>query len=443
MNRHVSSVEPSTDEPSASELSAVEDRLRAAYRAAADTIEPEGIAGLNPPVTAGRTRSRGRSRGRSPAGRGRVLVPLAAAAAIVTIAVGVPAMRTRLPAAAPRATAVPQATVIGTGRTLPGPAARGPAIPPGAPPFYVTAPEGANTVVVFAAATGKTVATVPAPHSGDNFYGIAATGDPSLYVAAVGHAYQCGTHLYSLRLGTSGQFAGWRPLSVPSLPEDMFSLAVTPDSHYLAYAGEYCAGPDAGTGDIGFLNTAGAIVRRWTTPGNEDIASLSLSASGSQIGFVIQQTKLYVPLAGVLPTDRPAGPVAEQAVWHYSVPGTSGRAPYAAAVTPDGGRFYVCEAAGGSAPDLMVTFSLRDLAVSAMQDHVAPSRKPTASKTLAGSGPCALSLDPSGRFLLAETAGGDEAGSQPTMQLIDTRTGTVTSLPAGGISGQQGVWATW
>lgn len=431
MNRQVSSVELS-----AVERSAVEDRLRAAYRAAADTIEPEGTAGRCPPVTA-TAPVRSRSRGRSRAARGRVLAPLAAAAAIVTIAVGVPAMRTRLPAA-PRATAAPLGTVIGTGRAVPASA-----MPPGAPPFYVTVPEGSKTVAVFAAATGKAVATVPAPHSGDSFYGIAVTEDPTLYVVAVGHAYRCGTHLYSLRLRASGQFAGWRPLSVPSLPEDVFSLAVTPDSRYLAYAGEYCAGPDAGTGDIGFVNTAGAIVRRWTAPGNEDIASLSLSASGSQIGFVIQQTKLYVPLAGVLPTDRPAGPVAEQAVWHYSVPSTSGRVPYAAVVTPDGRRFYVCEAAGGSAPDLLVTFSLRDLAVSATQDHVAPSRKPVASTTLAGSGPCALSLDPSGRFLLAETAGGDEVGSQPAMQLTDTRTGTVTSLPAGAISGQQGVWATW
>lgn len=430
MNRQVSSVELS-----AVERSAVEDRLRAAYRAAADTIEPEGTAGRCPPVTA-TAPVRSRSRGRSRAARGRVLAPLAAAAAIVTIAVGVPAMRTRLPAA-PRATAAPLGTVIGTGRAVPASA-----MPPGAPPFYVTVPEGSKTVAVFAAATGKAVATVPAPHSGDSFYGIAVTEDPTLYVVAVGHAYRCGTHLYSLRLRASGQFAGWRPLSVPSLPEDVFSLAVTPDSRYLAYAGEYCAGPDAGTGDIGFVNTAGAIVRRWTAPGNEDIASLSLSASGSQIGFVIQQTKLYKPLAGILPTDRPTGPVASRALWSYTVPGTAGRVPEATAVTPGGGTIYVCEAAG-SAPDLLVPFSLNDLVLSATQDHVAPSRKPAGGKTLAGGGPCALSLDRSGRFLLAETAGGDEVGTQPTMQLIDTRTGTVTSLPAGAISGMQGVWATW
>ena len=63
----------------------------------------------------------------------------------------------------------------------------------------------------------------------------------------------------------------------------------------------------------------------------------------------------------------------------------------------------------------------------------------TADVALAGGGPCTLSLDSSGRFLLAQTAG---AAGTTMLQLFDLATGTLTSLPTQDISSQSGP-VTW
>ena len=159
---------------------------------------------------------------------------------------------------------------------------------------------------------------------------------------------------------------------------------------------------------------------------------LSAPATIAQLGFVVQQTKLYAPLAGLLATDAPAGTVAERArvvvAQHFAIEGgqvvQAGTVPDAAALTPDGGTLYVCGATPDLTPDPLLAYS---------------GGQVTASSLLAGTGPCSLSLDPSGRYLLAQSA----APSGATMlQLFDLATGKVTNLPTHDISSQAGpvIW---
>jgi len=418
------------------QVSDIENRLREAYRVAADTIQPDGIRTLYEPVT---VIAPGRSRSRRPrrAPRGRVLLPLAAAAAIVAIVAGVPALLSGLPSAAPRPTGQAGRTGQAPG-TAPAAARTRTstlAVPPGAPPYFVALSGGANTsLYVYRTGIADPLLVVPVPHAGDSFYAVAATADPRTYVVATGHAYTCGTHLYALHLW-SGSSPAYTPLPVPTLPEDVFALTVTPDARFLGYAGEYCDSPDGGTGDIGFVNLATGGISRWTAPGNEDIGSLSLSANGTQIGFVVQQTKLYQPLAGILPTDAPAGTIAQRAqvvvAQRLVVAGhqltLAGAVPDAAALAPDGRTLYVCGASESAAHDPLLTVSGGTV---------------TGRTALAGSGPCVLSLDPSGGFLLAQTS--ITAGhAAAVLELIDLATGTVTPLPAQGIGAQNDVWVTW
>jgi len=417
-------------------FSDVEDRLREAYRAAAQTIPPDGIRSPREPVTViapGRTRRRGRR-----AADARILVPLAAAAAIVAIAAGVPALLSGRTPAAPRPTG--GAGLASAPPTRPHRAVlpkkaqpRTPTldIPPGAPPFFVTTDGGPGTTLyVYRTDTARLVAQVTLPHPGDSFAAAAATSDPLRYVVAVGHAYTCGTRLYTIRLSPDGQSAIYKALSVATLPEDVSSLAVTPDARSLAYAGEFCSDSSGGQGDIGYVNLATRAISRWTAPKQENIGSLSLSASGSEIGFTVGPTKLFQAEAGLLATDAPTGTVAERAQVIASAGQfrPAGTVPEGAMLSPGGRTMYICGAgiSVGNAPppatpDPLFTFTGGTL-------------KHTAH--LAGAGSCGLSLDPSGRFLLAQTSGGYGTGT-PALQLIDVATGKKTALPVPTASLQQ------
>lgn len=451
------------------QVSNVEDRLREAYRAAAQTIAPDGIRALHEPVTviapgrAGRA-ARQEFRGWRRAARGRVLLPLAAAAAIVAIVAGIPALRSGvLPGASHPAGATP-----GTGAPARGaPAATKPsptrppagtkaahrkgvprlAVPVGAPPFFLTTDGGPGTTLyVYRTATAQVVAQVTVPRPGDNFdaaaavsdmwAGPAATSATSGYVVAVGHAFTCGTRLYSLRLRPDGQPAGYTPLAVPTLPEDVISLAVTPGGRSLAYAGDYCTDPGGGQGDIGYVNLATRAISRWTAPKQEDIGSLTLSADGGEIGFVVEPTKLFAPEAGLLATDAASGTLAQRAQVLVSArqlrPAET--VPEGAVFAPDGRTMYVCGAGvqfgstpAPTTPDPLVTVVDGTL---------------THTTHLAAAGPCGLSLDPSGRYLLAQTSGWYGSGG-PGVQLIDLTTGRSTTLPVPRASLEQGASVFW
>ena len=427
----------------------IEERLRDAYRAAAQTMPPEAVSGLDERVVRiGRAARGGRRRHVS---TGRALVPLAAAAAVVAAAVLVPAFESGLLAghgtpapAVPRPgqgpgaaipSAVPRHPAHPARATESGKPDRAPAGPAGAPAFFFASDGGPGTTqYVYSTATSRVVARITPPHPGDIFDGIAATSDPLRFVVAVGHASSCGSHLYTLRLTADGQPAGYTPLPVPSLPEDVISLAATPDGRFLGYAGDECAG--AGQGDVGLVNMSTGAISRWTAPKQEDIGSVSVSGNGAEIEFTVGQTQLFNAETGLLATDAPTGTLAQSA--QVIVSGTqlrpAGTVPDGAAVSPDGRTMYVC-AAGVSVgnapppaatPDPLLTFTGETL---------------THTAHLGGAGPCELSLDPSGKYLLAQTSGYNN--SAPMLQLVDLATGKATTLPVPAASIQNGVQVSW
>jgi hypothetical protein len=424
----------------------IEERLRDAYRAAARTIPPEAASGLRERVVrvAPAPGSGGRGRRRV---TGRVVLPLAAAAAVVAAAVLVPALESGLLArhggAAPRSgrgqgSAVPSRAARHTSHAAnSGGHSRMPAVPPGAPPFFLSSDGGQGTTTyVYSTATGRVVARIAPPHPGDTFDGLAATSNPLSFVVVTGHNYGCGSRLYMLRLNSGGQPSGYTPLSVPSLPEDVLSLAATPDGRSLAYIGEDCADPSGGLGDIGYVNLATGAITRWTAPKQEDIGSLSLSDRGTEIGFTVEPTKLFAAEAGVLATDLPGGTVAQsaQVIVSDSQLRPAGTVPEGAVLSPDGRTMYVCGAGVSvgntpppNTPDPLLTFSGGTL---------------THATHLGQPGSCGLSLDPSGRYLLAQTSG-NYTTSTPIVQVVDLATGEATTLPVPAASLRQGAQVFW
>ncbi len=424
----------------------IEERLRDAYRAAAQTIPPEAVGGLDERVVRiGRAAGVGRARRVM---SGRVLLPVAAAAAVVAAAAAVPAFESGLLAGHGSAA---QRSGGGPGAAIPSAIPRHPsrgtkggkpdrtlAVPPGAPAFFFASDGGPGTTLyVYSTATARVVARITPPHPGDIFDGIAATSGPLRFVVATGHNYSCGAHLYTLRLTADGQPAGYTPLPVPSLPEDVISLAATPDAQFLAYAGDECADQGGGQGDIGLVNMDTGAISRWTAPKQEDIGSVSVSDNGTEIAYTVGQTKLFEAEAGLLATDSPGGTLSRSA--QVIVSGTqlrpAGTVPEGAALSPDGRAMYVC--GGGvsvgntpppATPDPLLTFTDGTL---------------THTAHLSAAGGCGLSVDPSGGYLLAQTWDGYSTTSPPMLQLIDLATGKATMLPVPPASLQDGVQVSW
>jgi hypothetical protein len=430
----------------------VETRLRDAYRAAAQTIPPGAIRDLPERVVRTGPASRGAGRRRR-AINGRVMVPIAAAAAVVAAAVLVPAFESGLlaghgsqaprsgggngSASAPPVTQPPPKGTKPTSKPTPGERkSPSPTGPPGAPAFFVSNDGGSGTTTyVYQTATGRVVAQIAVPQPDDIFNGVAPTANPLLYVVAIGHASECGSHLYYMRLTSDGQLSGYSPLPVPTLPEDVLSLAATPNAQFLAYVGEYCGGEGGNGGDVGYVNLATRAISRWTAPKQEDIGGLSLSASGAELTFTVGETKLFQAQTAVLATDSPSGGAlsgSAQVIVSSTQLSPAGTVPEDGVLSPSGHTLYVCGAPVSlgstpppATPDPLVTFAGATL---------------THTTHLRGTGPCVISLDPSGRYLLAQTSTG--AGT-PVVQLIDVATGRATILHVPTANREQGILLSW
>src|SRR5260370_14306902 len=161
-------------------MSRLEDRLRDAYRGAADTVTPGSIRGLDEPVTP-------RSRPDRPGTRWvrGVLVPLAAAAAVTVIAVLA-------------AVVLPQGSAQNQNQPSLGPAS------PADPKFLIHDSTGTSPLSVRNAATGAAVAritvpTAPGSHVGRTYVTSVATGNGHTYLVAA-YRNPCRSWLYQFQL---------------------------------------------------------------------------------------------------------------------------------------------------------------------------------------------------------------------------------------------------
>ena len=204
-------------------MNRLEERLRDAYQAAADTVTREMDA---PDLTGtGRRANRPRTGSRAPVIR--LAAPLAAAAAVAAIALAMSLIATSGPGRKPNLSSGPAqwrlsaATSVAQGYP-------GGKIPAAAQPRYYlgiqTSPHGpteyAFTAYVYSAATGQRTGQLTLPRSDLWVRAAASLGNGAYVVAATKDwpHFGCRSWLYQFRLTAGGQPTGLKPFVVPQVP---------------------------------------------------------------------------------------------------------------------------------------------------------------------------------------------------------------------------------
>jgi hypothetical protein len=415
-------------------MNTLEDRLRDAFRADAQTVQP----GTIPPAPQRLAR---RLPVRRAPRRTRTLVPLAAAAAVLALVTGISLAVSQLggsPLPSPGAAGssvsptpnVPTPTGVRPSAT-PGPlltpvlaanASRGvPGSTPatGVPRFYVTVGNaqlgGVNYLEVRNTLTGQVTAQIKAP-ADESFAAIAAPTGDRTFVTAVAANGGCTSQLWQFRLNSAGHPGPLTSLhiTVPGIYSTYGDLAITPGGDTIGYATYLC---DA-EAEVGVIHLATRQVRVWgvdeAPPGlNDEPMTLSLSADGSLLGYATFDG------TSVLPTNAPAGSLAARSRL------VSGTAIWAA-LAGDGNALYGCSVSpyvhGRPIPSVgTLTYGLT--AITGAPEHVIASWPDM-------KGPqCYASLDPAGRYLLVQyptVAHGVDGYFRPAV--LDLRTGKLTSI---------------
>ena len=354
-------------------MNMIEDRIRAAAHAAADTVPPDGVPPLRLPPAGSRRHWRSSGAGRTSTGRAgwrrvgsggtgwaRRLTPLAAAVAVVVVVIA----------------------VVGIGRAMhspagggapatsgPGPVVAGPPISSyvasgQVPPYYVaiTSRDNKPTVypsyaVVEATASGKTLAAIQPSVAHGTIVAVTAAADDRTFVldeerwttSATDQDYGART-FYEFRLSSSGQPGPLTRLamSAPS-GQQLTGLALSPDGSKLAMAlqPETNTQPDLTLVKVYTLATGA--VRTWTghgSIGSGPDAARSLSWTGDERTLAFDWngtgTGQVLPGGGVwlLQLDAPGSNLlaASRRVVPFGDPARiSGAASPAATVTPAAG----------------------------------------------------------------------------------------------------------
>ncbi len=272
-------------------MNTIEDRIRAAARAAADTVPPDSVPPLRLP--AGRARRRSRSSGWwwTHSRWARRLAPVTAAVAVVAVVVA---------AVVVGKTTGETARSAGGGAPVPSKMLAGPPISSyvasgQVPPYYVaiTSHGGANDhpsyAVVHATVSGKTLATIQPSVADGTIAAVTAAADDRTFVldeqpwttTNFDQEFEART-FYEFRLSSSGQPGPLTRLamSVPS-GERLTGLALSPDGRKLAVAiqpGSIDKQPDLTLVKVYTLATGA--VRTWT--GHGTIGTTGLGADDAQ-----------------------------------------------------------------------------------------------------------------------------------------------------------------
>jgi hypothetical protein len=391
-------------------VNTLEDRLRDAYRAAAETVRPETVlpnAILSPP---GRDRHQAWRAGHGRP-RTRLLVPLTAAAAVIAVAAAVAVL---LPRAAPG---------LGRGKAAEGPAARALLTTPA---YFVELEWNLiPSMYVVDAATGAQVSRISLPFPATYLTNV-ATGDGRTFVVAATTQSGCSTTLYRFTLAANGTPSAMTPFTTIDAPIGQpFDIAVSENARFIAYQASAC-GPrtnylaELNKGYLAVLDTVTGHTKRWTfqTTRNGYLAggtgNVSISANGSVIGFtneVIDTSAAPGSLAArgrVVATDGEFGPSTELGGLNIS---------------PDGKTAYFETNKVAHGMPVWGSWQLRavDLATGLTRlVRSFPGRE--------GS-PAAATFDPTGRYMLVYSL--TEQPMQPArLDMLDIATGQLTRLHA-------------
>lgn len=400
-------------------MTTVEDRLRDAYRAAAETVRPDGVLAqeFRAPAAGHPRRNRGH---RLP--RARVLaLPLTAAAAVAAIAVAASMLGQHVPAA-------------------PGnhPAHHHRQQASGPPPsldYVLAMDEYLNHPVLYAVNTQTSAETqIPLPFPEREIDDLAA-GTGGTYVVAVSPPNACKSTLYRFTMTAAGQRSGLTAFL--TIPVRLYSavLAVTGDGRTVAYEGFPCdlhsnppaSRPSGATAYLALANTVTGQTRRWTFPASSSAAGgdISLSADGSTLVFG----------NWLLHASTPPGPLAQRGSElpdsaHFS----RGALPTGNNVSTDGTTVYfitIRDGAGTDKPDgkkwFLWSYTIATRQVRML--HSLPGDPGSAD---------AITPGPTGRYLIAEYV---PPGFGPT-QLVryDLSTGAVRQLHTSHITESELAW---
>jgi hypothetical protein len=402
-------------------MNTLEDRLRDAFRADADTVRPGTIPPAPAPPAA---REVGDHRKR----RARVLIPLAAAAAVIALVAGLslatpafgpqvrpfPALRPASPPAAGSWPSGPVHTPVFGAQASRGVPATAPA--PGVPRFFVTVyklASGAMDYIVVRDTTSRRVATITPP-AGHFFGGLAATAGDRTFLTTVQPDRGCTSQLEWFRLDDQGRPGPLVPLhiTVPRTDNWIGDLAITPDGRTIAYAAYECDG----AGDVGVIHLATRQARVWPEPMPRGAPfDLSLSPDGRWLGYTMLSDG-----ARILPTDARAGQLSARSR------SLSAGAQWAA-LADDGKTLLECTVSPHypEPPSQFGTLSYGTRPVAGGRQHVIASWRDVDVPQ------CYASLDPAGNYLLVQyptVVRGANGWLRPA--ILNVRTGQLTAVPA-------------
>lgn len=364
----------------------IEARLRAAFRANAETIRSTRSLDLQAARELAGRRPQAVMAGSGPgrrAARGKIAVPLAAAVAVAVIVAAITILPRILPG-------------HGRGHQPGGPT---PAFA-GAPKFTVVSVVGGLEVV--STTSGRVVGRLAPPRPRQYFTAVTALGNDRTFIVAVNApSGSCVTWLYQFSLGVGGRPVGFAPFEVPELPGRelnqggpvFMDLAASADGRLVAFATARCSGSQ---GHVGVIDIRTRSVRMWTFGGG-DVGpyGLSLSANGGLLALVSfshpdnGHGRGQIDTAWTLRTDSPAGPLTRY--WHR-VYDSLKFTTTAVAVSRAGAALFAATSRASLNPRLV-----RIIRVNASSG--APAARPY-TFTRPGAQVTGLTLDTSGRYLL-------------------------------------------
>ena len=295
----------------------------------------------------------------------------------------------------------------------------------GVPAFFadaLTSGEGNGPLEVRSSATGALVAEQSA-RINLGVAALAATGSGDLVIAEPAIAPGCGTRLYRVQLTGRGQLGRLTQVG-PELPGLVLSLAASAGGQVIGYALAACGkGPP---GFVGVFNTRTGWSRTWggagfagaNVPGKpRDLSlgwSLSMSANGRLLAFtgwnVAENWRFTRQVVRVLPTDAPAGTLAERSRVVLSRP-LSLPELGAVALSPGGKSFYLCTKPARRA-GIVRKIAAYATATGSRQRLIATLTGGFTETT------CQMALDSTGRFLLLTSSVSPEGHPYPKTAVL-------------------------
>lgn len=374
----------------------LEDRLRDAYRSAADTITPQS-------VPEPRLETQGPVRQRAHASRMRLFAPVAAAAGVAAVILAATTLTAQSPAPhdhqSPASHRHSRTTASGA-----------------FPPFTVAS--GGSELQVYRTGTSQVVSTLTPPN-GLQFANVASGGTTGDFLvaaqASIDSATGCQAAFYRFQLAADGKasplkLVRWVHGSLPT------AIAASPGGRTIAYAAVRCAGGNStgtlpSSAPIGIIGVMGAgLNRTWSFNLGQDYPSyLAVSANGKTVAFPMYTGFSANPAQSLylLHTDSSAADVTEASTILHALH------PDSATISPDGSRIYV--SAGGT----IRSYRLNGKPIGVLQH----------------SGKCGISLDETGRYMLAQCG--------ESISGLNLKTGKTIQLPFSTTIDQAGNAVAW